>query len=92
MFGTKAKRAINKITTDARRKAGKQVPNITSVREKTEVKTDLPKKGTSYCEMNQLLDVVAIAGVVAANPALATSVTPATGSVLNTNGLFRSYR
>ena len=47
MFGTKAKRAINKITTDARRKAGKQVPNIASVREKTEVKTDLPKKGTT---------------------------------------------
>jgi hypothetical protein len=42
--------------------------------------------------MGQLLDVVAFAGFVAANPALATRVTPATGAVLNTNRLFGSHR
>jgi hypothetical protein len=68
------------------------VPNIPSIREKSEVKTDLPKEGTSYCEMSQLLNIVAIAGIVATNPSLATRVAPAAGSVLYTNGLFRSYR
>jgi len=41
--------------------------------------------------MSQLLDVVAIAGFAAANPSLAASIAPATGSVLNTDGLFRSH-
>lgn len=41
--------------------------------------------------MSQLLDVVAFAGFVAANPSLAARVTPATGTVLNTNRLFGSH-
>jgi len=52
----------------------------------------VPKEETSCCEMSQLLDIVAIAGSVAANPSLAARVAPATGSILNTNGLLRSHR
>jgi hypothetical protein len=76
-FGCKAKLAINKIFTDAQRRGGRRVPN--------------EEKGYRE-EMNQLLDVVAIAGCVAANPSPAARVAPATGSVLNSNGLFRSQR
>jgi len=52
----------------------------------------LPNEERGICEMSELLDVVAIAEFVAANPSLAARVAPATGSVLNTNGLFRSHR
>jgi len=52
----------------------------------------VPKEEKGYCEMSQLLDVVAIADFVAANQSLAARVAPATGSVLNSNGLFRSHR
>lgn len=41
--------------------------------------------------MSQLLDVEAVADFVAANQSLAARVAPATGSILNTNGLFRSH-
>ena len=68
------------------------MPDIPSMKEKIEVKMNLPKEEKSYCEMSQLLDVGAIAGFVAANPPLATRVAPTTRSVLNTNGLFRSHR
>ena len=52
----------------------------------------LTKGGKRYCEVSQLLDIVTIAGFVAANPSLAARVAPATGSVLNTNRLFRCHR
>jgi len=48
----------------------------------------VPKEEKSNSEINRLLDVRAIAGFVATNPSLAARVTPATGSVLNANGLF----
>jgi hypothetical protein len=78
--------------TDAQRKGGKQVPDIPSIKEKIQVKNNLPKEEKGYCEMNQLLDVVAVAGFVVANQSLAARVAPATGSVLNSNRLFRSHR
>lgn len=68
------------------------MPGIPSIKEKIQVKKNLPKEERSYCEMSQLLDVVAIADFVAANQSLAARVAPATGSVLNSNGLFRSQR
>jgi hypothetical protein len=68
------------------------VPDIPSIKEKIEVKMDLPKEEKSNHEMSQLLHVVAIACFVAANPSPTARVAPATRSVLNTNGLFRSHR
>ena len=50
---------------------------------------NLHKRG--YGKRSQLLDVVAFASFVAANPSLTTRVAPAAGSILNTNGLFRSH-
>ena len=71
---------------------GKQVPNMPSIKEKIKVKMNIPKQEKGYCEMSQLLDVVAIASFVAANPTLAARVAPATGSVLNTDRLFWRHR